>query len=177
MLKSLEEPGQRTVFILTTTDPKRIPATVVSRLQHVQIPALRHQQIIQHFKESELEQSDLRLLSYITEGDINLIAAAIEDKKLLKELMEVGQGAKAILSSDTYSRLILSRKFSKDRAKSKQYVKALMAICSSAMRSTAGSNAKAQQWAGRIESLLEADRKLEINVQPRLIIQQLMVQL
>ena len=177
MLKSLEEPGKRIVFILTTTDPKRIPATVVSRLQHVQIPALRHQQIIEHFKESDLEQGDLRLLSYITEGDINLIAAAIEDKKLLKELMEAGQAAKIILGSDTYNRLILSRKFSKDRAKSKQYVKALMAICSSAMRSTASSNTKAQQWAGRIESLLEADRKLEINVQPRLIIQQLMVQL
>ncbi len=129
MLKSLEEPGKRTVFILTTTDPKRIPATVVSRLQHVQIPSLRHQQIIEHFKESDLEQGDLRLLSYITEGDINLIAAAIEDKKLLKELMEAGQGAKIILRSDTYNRLILSRKFSKDRAKSKQYVKALMAIC------------------------------------------------
>jgi len=177
MLKALEEPGAETIFVLTTTDPKRIPATVRSRMRHVQIPELNHEQIIDHFSDQDIDLTQLKLLSYISSGNLDEISLAISDKKLLDELMSIASEAKKVLTSDVYERLIISRNFSKDRSKTKKFIKALIALCSSALRSTASNGAKAQQWAKRIERLLEAERKLETNVQPRLIIQQLMVQL
>lgn len=177
MLKALEEPGVETIFVLTTTDPKHIPATVRSRMQHVQIPELSHKQIIDHFSGLGIDLNQLKFLSHITNGNLDEISSAISDKKLLDELMSVANEAKEVLTSDVYERLIVSRNFSKDRSKTKQFIQALIVLCSSALRSTASSAAKAQQWAKRIELLLEAERKLETNVQPRLIIQQLMVQL
>lgn len=39
LLKTLEEPPQRTILILVVTQPSRLPATILSRCQRVRVPA------------------------------------------------------------------------------------------------------------------------------------------
>lgn len=46
LLKTLEEPPAHVVFLLATTDPQRIPATILSRCQRYNLQALSEEQIV-----------------------------------------------------------------------------------------------------------------------------------
>ncbi len=50
-LKTLEEPPQSVVFILATTDPSRLPSTIVSRCQRFDFHLLTVNQIKQHLED------------------------------------------------------------------------------------------------------------------------------
>lgn len=49
-LKTLEEPPEYVKFILATTDPLKLPATVLSRTQHFRFKSINKQGIIKHLK-------------------------------------------------------------------------------------------------------------------------------
>ena len=78
MLKLLEEPPKFSIFILATTDPQRIPATILSRVQRFQFNKISNQGIVDRLitileKESELIEDldkqiswDLEALEYIS---------------------------------------------------------------------------------------------------------------
>ncbi len=57
LLKTLEEPPKHVVFILATTEPHKIPATIHSRCQHLQFRSLSVADIVGHLRYiSDLEQ-------------------------------------------------------------------------------------------------------------------------
>lgn len=78
MLKLLEEPPKFSIFILATTDPQKIPATILSRVQRFQFNKISNQGIVDRLttileKESELIEDldkqiswDLEALEYIS---------------------------------------------------------------------------------------------------------------
>jgi len=47
-LKTLEEPPPRTVFVLATTAPHKVPATIVSRCQRFDLGRIPHTRIVEH---------------------------------------------------------------------------------------------------------------------------------
>lgn len=47
LLKTLEEPPEHAIFILATTDPQKIPATILSRLQRFDFKRMTVEQIVQ----------------------------------------------------------------------------------------------------------------------------------
>jgi DNA polymerase III subunit gamma/tau len=47
LLKILEEPPSHAIFVLATTDPQKIPATILSRVQRFDFRRLTHNQIIE----------------------------------------------------------------------------------------------------------------------------------
>ena len=49
MLKTLEEPKESVIFILATTEPHKIPATIISRTQRFDFKRIQTQDIIEHF--------------------------------------------------------------------------------------------------------------------------------
>lgn len=51
MLKVLEEPPKDTIFILCTTDPQKIPATILSRVQRFDFRRIPTKQIVSRLKE------------------------------------------------------------------------------------------------------------------------------
>lgn len=51
LLKTLEEPPAHVVFVLATTDPKKIPATVMSRCQHLPFRRVSTQKIRDRLKQ------------------------------------------------------------------------------------------------------------------------------
>lgn len=50
LLKTLEEPPSHAVFIMATTDPQKIPATILSRVQRFDFKRVPTQQIIERLK-------------------------------------------------------------------------------------------------------------------------------
>lgn len=50
LLKTLEEPPQYVKFILATTDPLKLPATILSRTQHFRFKKIPHRLVVSHLK-------------------------------------------------------------------------------------------------------------------------------
>lgn len=50
LLKTLEEPPPHAVFILCTTDPQKIPATILSRVQRYDFKRITHHEIVDRLK-------------------------------------------------------------------------------------------------------------------------------
>ena len=69
LLKTLEEPPEHVKFILATTEPQKVPATILSRCQRFDFKRISNEDIIKRLKivckESKIEA---------TEGALNIIA-------------------------------------------------------------------------------------------------------
>ena len=50
MLKLLEEPPAQTIFIMCTTDPQKIPATILSRVQRYDFQRITHKSVVERLK-------------------------------------------------------------------------------------------------------------------------------
>ena len=76
MLKTLEEPPPHVKFILATTDPQKIPVTVLSRCLQFNLKQIPRQQIAQrlaHIVEAEQVQADstaLTLIAHAAQGSL-----------------------------------------------------------------------------------------------------------
>lgn len=74
LLKTLEEPPSHVIFILATTDPHKIPATIHSRCQRFDFRRVTIDEIVQHLamvaKGSDIEADEeaLRLIAIQSEG-------------------------------------------------------------------------------------------------------------
>ena len=73
LLKTLEEPPEHVKFILATTEPQKLPATILSRCQRFDFKRISNEDIVKDLKyvakESNIE---------ITDGALNLIAVLSE---------------------------------------------------------------------------------------------------
>ncbi|MBU0952575.1 MAG: DNA polymerase III subunit gamma/tau [Elusimicrobia bacterium] len=76
LLKTLEEPPEHVIFILATTDPQKIPLTILSRCQRFKFRPLSTTEITNHLEKlSKLEKFDVdksafRLIAQISNGSI-----------------------------------------------------------------------------------------------------------
>jgi DNA polymerase-3 subunit gamma/tau len=76
LLKTLEEPPSYVKFILATTDPLKLPATILSRTQHFRFKKISHQNIVQHLahilhlENIEYEQESLDILARSGSGSL-----------------------------------------------------------------------------------------------------------
>jgi DNA polymerase-3 subunit delta' len=71
MLKSLEEPGQSTVWILTTSRPNRLPATIRSRCLRVRFGPLAEDEIVDFLvSRAEVSPERARLLAAVSAGSL-----------------------------------------------------------------------------------------------------------
>lgn len=73
LLKTLEEPPEHVKFILATTEPQKLPATILSRCQRFDFKRISNDNIIKRLK-IVCEQSKIE----ITQGALNIIAVLSE---------------------------------------------------------------------------------------------------
>src|SRR5699024_12647378 len=50
LLKTLEEPPSHAIYILTTTEPHKIPPTIISRAQRFDFKAISHDEIVERLQ-------------------------------------------------------------------------------------------------------------------------------
>jgi DNA polymerase-3 subunit gamma/tau len=121
LLKTLEEPPSHVVFVLATTEPRKIPATVLSRCQHMpfkRIPARQVKARLAQVAQAEgLEVSEAaqELIARASEGSMRDALTLLDqmasvssriDETLVRELLDLGdfsalaELARAMLSGD-----------------------------------------------------------------------------
>jgi DNA polymerase-3 subunit gamma/tau len=76
LLKTLEEPPERTVFIFATTEFEELPETIVSRCQHFEFKKISQKEIINHLldiaqkEKITISPSGLSLIAQAAEGSL-----------------------------------------------------------------------------------------------------------
>ena len=96
LLKTLEEPPEHVKFILATTEPQKLPATILSRCQRFDFKRISNQDVIKRLKiickESNIEITEdaLRIIAVLSEGAMRdaisiLERCAGEQKGLIDE--------------------------------------------------------------------------------------------
>jgi DNA polymerase-3 subunit gamma/tau len=138
LLKTLEEPPPHLVFILATTDPHKMPETVLSRCQHFALRRLSRQEIVTQLarvmqqKETAFTEAGLGLIARAAGGSmrdaLTLLDQAvvyagegegsgITEERLFALLGRMGAGrfpslARAIQGKDAMAALSLAREIS-----------------------------------------------------------------
>ena len=76
LLKTLEEPPSHVLFVLATTDPQKLPATVLSRCFRIHLPCIDESTIAQHLlticqkEEIPTDHEALQSLAYAAQGSM-----------------------------------------------------------------------------------------------------------
>lgn len=87
LLKTLEEPPAHAIFILATTEPHRIPATVISRCLRFDFRRIPQQEIIENLKKIaeanalEIEDAALSVIAQLSEGAMRDAISLLDQAK------------------------------------------------------------------------------------------------
>ena len=87
MLKSLEEPGASTVWVLTTSRPSRLPATIRSRCQRVRFRPLTEATVSTFLIErAQVAEADAKMLAALSGGSLaRALALRDENPRALRD--------------------------------------------------------------------------------------------
>lgn len=95
LLKLLEEPPEKTIFLLITYDQEQIISTILSRVQLIQIRAFKKEEISEYLiNQHQVEPQKAQQIASISQGDLNhairLIYEVEDDtQKLFREWMRI----------------------------------------------------------------------------------------
>lgn len=101
LLKTLEEPPSHAMFVLATTEPHKIPATILSRCFHINFSLATNEEIVRSLKrvvkgeDLQIDESVLLAIAQMADGGFRDAVKLLEelvlvagDKKITKELLE-----------------------------------------------------------------------------------------
>jgi len=89
LLKTLEEPPERVVFILATTDPQRVPATIISRCQRFDFRRIAQADMEVHLRQIaeqegiEITPAALTLVAQLAQGGMRDAESLLDQLSLL----------------------------------------------------------------------------------------------
>jgi DNA polymerase III subunit delta' len=83
MLKTLEEPQEKVVFMLLTSEPKRLPETVISRCQRLDLKPVAVEKITASLVQRGLSPEKAGLISHISCGRPGWAFSAANDETVL----------------------------------------------------------------------------------------------
>ena len=84
LLKTLEEPPEHVKFILATTEPQKLPATILSRCQRFDFKQISNEDIIKRLKivceemKIEISEGALKIISILAEGGMRDALSILE---------------------------------------------------------------------------------------------------
>jgi len=79
LLKTLEEPVGRVIFILLTTNDRLLPATVISRCQRLELPPLAATEVEAALNKRGVEPQKAKLLARLSRGCLGWALSAVDD--------------------------------------------------------------------------------------------------
>ncbi|MBI2613251.1 MAG: DNA polymerase III subunit gamma/tau [Candidatus Levybacteria bacterium] len=101
LLKTLEEPPSHVVFILCTTEPHKVPSTILSRCLHIQFRKATEAELVRSFEriikaeKIKADKEALDLIASLSDGSFRDGSKLLEEiallagrKKIAKELIE-----------------------------------------------------------------------------------------
>lgn len=103
LLKSVEEPGQGTIFVLAASVPHRVVPTLISRCQRIRFTPLKEDLIFQILsRNSEADTRDLHAAAAYAEGSAGRALSLLEEeqiavlKGIVKDLVLASRGQDAV---------------------------------------------------------------------------------
>jgi DNA polymerase-3 subunit gamma/tau len=97
LLKTLEEPPERVIFVLATTDPQRVLSTIISRCQRFDFRRIPLESMVAHLKyiatEEELKITDeaIALVAQIANGGLRDAESLLDQLSLFPDTVTVEQ--------------------------------------------------------------------------------------
>ncbi len=133
LLKTLEEPPAYVKFILATTDPLKLPATILSRTQHFRFKKIAHSKVVAHLKyilELEnigYESEALEILARSGSGSLRDTLTLLDQAIIYsKGHVDVATVTDMLgLVDPNFLKELFSAIFAKDRAKVLEFIKEL----------------------------------------------------
>jgi DNA polymerase-3 subunit delta' len=120
LLKTLEEPVGKVIFVLLTTNERLLPATVISRCQRLELPPLAATEVEAALKSRwGVEPDKARLLARLCHGCLGWALSAASDGDLLEQRVERMDRLLSIIEADGEERFAyatqLAAQFSQNR--------------------------------------------------------------
>ena len=119
LLKTLEEPVGRVVFILLTLNDRLLPATVVSRCQRLELTPLPAEEIDSVLGDRGIEPQRARLLARLSHGCPGWALAAASDGVLLEQREETLERLLGVITAGNEERFTcaaqMATRFSQNR--------------------------------------------------------------
>lgn len=172
LLKTLEEPPEDTVFILTVTDISCLLSTVQSRLQTVSVLQTDQTKTINYFLTKGYDQNSVQQYYFMSSGLPGLMHALLSENQD-HPLVQSIQKAKTILKSDCFERLVAIEEIVKNK-QAEAIVSAICTISRSAMYIEAerenSKEAVIKRWAKILQAAEEAKQLLTQNTQSKLVL-------
>src|SRR5881397_3124192 len=84
LLKTLEEPPPRVVFLFATTDYRKLPLTILSRCQHFEFKKIPHAEMANHLKDMaegekvKVPPGVVDLITRLAEGSLRDAQSALD---------------------------------------------------------------------------------------------------
>ncbi len=133
LLKTLEEPPSYVKFILATTDPLKLPATILSRTQHFRFKKISNQNIVQHLahilhlETIEYEHDALEILARSGSGSLRDTLTLLDQAIIYsKNYVDIKTVTNMLgLVDPTFIASVFSAIFAKDYTQIIKYLKEL----------------------------------------------------
>lgn len=116
LLKSLEEPPAKALFLLITPSVSLLPQTVVSRCQTIQCVPVSQEEVQQELASSSMIEEDKKMCMAIAHGRIGIVRACIESPDFLSQIRELYTQAIALRTSPLYEKIQLAEVVTKDES-------------------------------------------------------------
>ncbi|MBP5477230.1 MAG: DNA polymerase III subunit delta' [Paludibacteraceae bacterium] len=88
LLKLLEEPPEKTVFLLVSESPERLLPTILSRVQLVRVPPLAQEQIAQALTERGIDPESANDIAHLAQGSFHQALRVSGDNEQNRLFME-----------------------------------------------------------------------------------------
>jgi DNA polymerase-3 subunit delta' len=200
LLKTLEEPVGKVVFLLLTANIRRLPATLISRCQQLNLSRLKAEELESALiGQLNVEPEKARLLARLSQGCLGWAFEAAGDSNWLLDRSEKFEKMMAMIRGDYTVRFAAASQAAAQFGKKRETVYETLDTWASWWRDIllvkAGCNndisnidrlpdlAKVagdfglSQIKGAIQSILEAGKQLRLNANSRLVMEALMLNL
>ncbi len=115
LLKNLEEPPEKVIFLLTTNQPEKLSETIISRCWHLYFDILSEDELIQILKfYYKMDEKTSKLILPFANGSIQTALNLIENdlsylKKKTIQILRYGFGGKFYSTLENISEFIISK--------------------------------------------------------------------
>jgi DNA polymerase-3 subunit delta' len=123
LLKILEEPPEKTVFLMVSNEPDQIITTILSRTQHIHIPRLKNDEIVKALLKNddlEIEKDDALYAVNIANGSylgaLAILNEGDENKQNFERFVLIMRLAWQVGNKKDHASLKTLRKWSDDMA-------------------------------------------------------------
>lgn len=118
-LKLLEEPGKNTHFILLSHEPSKLLPTILSRVQHVEIRPVTHEQSLALLNELKVtDPQKMSQLLFMADGLPAELNRLVSDDTYFADRSQIIRDARLFLQGTPYERLTLAQNYKDKRPQS-----------------------------------------------------------